>query len=70
MSEMREDVQGTEYNAKKRRWIPERLPGKGWLLMPVLLASPVVGGVIWALLTYGEKIQELVNAAAKVGVMR
>ena len=44
--------------------------GRGWFLLPLLLALPVAAGMAYVLVRYGKEISDLVLAAFKVVVVR
>ena len=45
--------------------------GRGlWFLVPVLMALPVVAGLVYVMIHYGQMIQELLLAACKVVIVR
>ena len=45
--------------------------GRGlWFLVPVLMALPVVAGLVYVMIHYGQTIQELLLAACKVVIVR
>jgi len=42
----------------------------GWFLVPVLIALPVIAGLIYTYIKYGQTISELLLAACKVVIIR
>ena len=41
-----------------------------WFLIPVVFALPVIAGLIYTYVTYGETISEMLLAACKVVIIR
>lgn len=48
--------------------IPHKKKHKAWAFLPILAALPLLGGLFFVYVRFGEPASELVNAIMKLGV--